>query len=235
MADRPVVLAIPSKGRLMEQVSDLFAKAKLEIRKNGHSRGYRGALEGIDGVEIAFLSASEIAEQLRLENVHLGITGEDLMREALENAETRIDFAKPLGIGRADVVAAVPDCWIDVTRMSDLEDIAGIFHRAHGRRLRVATKYMNLTRRYFAQKGVSGYRIVESLGATEGTPAAGSAEMIVDITSSGATLKANHLRVLEDGVMLRSQAVLFALRDGRRKPLKRVLKAILERFDAAGI
>jgi len=235
MTEHTVVLAIPSKGRLMEQVQDLFASAGLEIRKNGHSRGYRGTLDGIAGVEIAFLSATEIAEQLRLGLVDLGITGEDLMHEAMEDAERRIEFAKPLGIGKADVVTAVPDCWIDVTRMSDLEDVAGIFHRAHGRRLRVATKYMNLTRRYFALNGISGYRIVESLGATEGTPAAGTSEMIVDITSTGATLKANHLRVLEDGVILQSQAVLFALRDGRGKALEAALAAILERFGAAGV
>jgi len=232
MAERPLVFAVPSKGRLMEQTHELFAGVGLAIRKDGDSRGYRGSLEGVDGVEIAFLSASEIADQLRLGHVDLGVTGEDLIHEAMGDAEARLDVVRALGIGKADVVAAVPDCWIDVTRMSDLDDVAGIFHREHGRRLRVATKYTNLTRRFFARSGVSGYRIVESLGATEGTPAAGTAEMIVDITSTGATLKANYLRVLDDGVILRSQAVLVALREAEGEALDRVVSAIRARFEA---
>jgi ATP phosphoribosyltransferase len=138
------------------------------------------------------------------------VTGEDLIRETLPDVETSVEFLKPLGFGRADVVVAVPDCWIDVARMADLEDVAAQFARAHGRRLRVATKYLNLTRRFFAKAGVAGYRIVESVGATEGTPAAGTSELIVDITSTGTTLKANHLKVLEDGLILKSQAHLFA-------------------------
>ena len=123
-----------------------------------------------------------------------------------------VEFLAPLGFGRADVVVAVPDCWIDVVRMADLEDVAAQFARVHGRRLRVATKYLNLTRRFFASAGVAGYRIVESVGATEGTPAAGTAELIVDITTTGTTLAANHLKVLEDGLILQSQAHLFAAR-----------------------
>ena len=117
---------------------------------------------------------------------------------------------RPLGFGRADVVVAVPDCWLDVRRMADLEEMSLAYRRVHGHRVRVATKYMNLTRRFFSQKGVTGYRIVESLGATEGTPAAGLAELIVDITTTGATLKANGLRVLDDGLILNSQANLIA-------------------------
>ena len=128
-------------------------------------------LDGVEGVEVAFLSASEIAEQLRLGLVHFGVTGEDLIRENIPDADAKLDFVRPLGFGYADVVVAVPDCWIDVNRMSDLEDVAAIFHRVHERRLRVATKYVNLTRRFFAEKGVSAYRIVESLSATEGAPA----------------------------------------------------------------
>lgn len=212
MRGENVILAVPSKGRLMEPTRALFAEGGLEIRKNGSSRGYRGTLDGIDGVEVAFLSASEIAEQLRLGHVHFGVTGEDLIRESIAEPETELEFIQPLGFGHADVVVAVPDCWIDVNRMSDLQDAAAIFHHVHERRLRVATKYVNMTRRFFDGKGVSAYRIVESLGATEGAPTAGSAEIIVDITSTGATLTANHLRVLEDGIMLRSQATLFASR-----------------------
>ncbi|MGD9866588.1 MAG: ATP phosphoribosyltransferase, partial [Hyphomicrobiales bacterium] len=197
-----LILAVPSKGRLMEMTAKMFADAGLDIRKTGHERGYRGEIAGLDGAGIAFLSSSEIAQQLRSGRVHMGITGEDLVRETINDADAKVEFLRALGFGHADVVAAVPECWIDVQRMSDLEEAGAIFHREHGRRLRVATKYPNLTRRHFAANGVAGYRIVESLGATEGTPAAGTAEMIVDITTTGTTLKANHLKVLEDGVIL---------------------------------
>ena len=205
-------IAVPSKGRLKDQVTDLFDRAGAPLRKMGHERGYRGALDGIGGVEVEFASAAEIVHLLRTGRVHLGITGEDLIRETLTDVDRAVEFLVPLGIGRADVVVAVPDCWIDVASMADLEDVAAQFARAHGRRLRVATKYMNLTRRFFAEHGVAGYRIVESAGATEATPASGTAELIVDITTTGTTLRANHLKVLDDGLILKSQSHLFAAR-----------------------
>jgi len=132
------------------------------------------------------------------------------LRETIADCDERITFLRRCGFGRADVVVAVPAAWIDVRRMSDLEEMAIGFRRVHGRRMRVATKYMNLTRRFFAQKGVTDYRIVESLGATEGAPAALLAELIVDITTTGATLHANGLKVLEDGIILKSQASLVS-------------------------
>ncbi|MGA7546162.1 MAG: ATP phosphoribosyltransferase [Methyloceanibacter sp.] len=212
MAALKLSLAVPSKGRLQDQAAELFARAGLTLRKVGHERGYRGALESLDGVEIVYLSSAEVVNQLKAGRVQLGITGEDLIRETLPDVDAAVDFLAPLGFGRADVVVAIPDCWIDVAGMEDLEDVAAQFARAHGRRLRVATKYMNLTRRFFAAHGVASYRIVESVGATEGTPAAGTAELIVDITTTGTTLRANHLKVLEDGLILRSQAHLMASR-----------------------
>lgn len=205
-----LVLAVPSKGRLMDQTADLFEKADLKLRKVGSERGYRGEIADRDDVEVMFVSASEITALLKSGRVHLGVTGEDLVRETITDADRRVSLLVPLGIGRADVVVAVPAAWIDVRRMADLEAAALLFQRTHGRRLRLATKYMNLTRRFFAAKGVTGYRIVESLGATEGTPAAGAAELIVDITTTGTTLKANGLKVVDDGVILKSQAHLVA-------------------------
>ena len=213
-----LTIAVPSKGRLKDQAADLFERAGMALRKKGHERGYRGALAGIDGVEVVFVSAAEIVHQLRSGRVHLGLTGEDLIRETLADVDGTVEFLAPLGFGRADVVVAVPDCWIDVDLMADLEDVAAQFARAHGRRLRVATKYMTLTRRFFATHGVAGYRIVESVGATEATPAAGTAELIVDITTTGTTLRANHLKVLEDGLILKSQAHLLASRARRGTP-----------------
>ena len=204
-----LVWALPSKGRLMEQCNAALAKAGLKVVRSGPARGYKGEIDGLPGVEINFVSSSEIAQLLKSGAAHLGITGEDLIRETMEDADARVRFVRPLGFGRADVVVAVPDCWLDVRRMADLEEMSLAYRRVHGQRVRVATKYMNLTRRFFS-KGVTGYRIVESLGATEGTPAAGLAELIVDITTTGATLKANGLRTLDDGLILRSEAYLIA-------------------------
>lgn len=214
MESSSFIIAVPSKGRLKEKAADLFERAGMALRAKGHERGYRGQLEGLDDVEVEYTSASEIVHQLKAGRVHLGITGEDLVRETLADVDAKVEFLTPLGFGHADVVVAVPDCWLDVSRMADLEDVAAQFSRAHGRRLRVATKYLNLTRRFFAANGVAGYRIVESAGATEATPASGTAELIVDITSTGATLKANHLKILEDGLILQSQVHLLAARDG---------------------
>ncbi len=207
-----LTIAVPSKGRLKDQVAELLERAGAPLRKTGHERLYRGALAGLDGVEVEFASAADIVHLLKAGRAHLGITGEDLVRETLADVDGAVEFLVPLGIGRADVVVAVPDCWIDVARMADLEDVAAQFARTHGRRLRVATKYMNLTRRFFAEHGVAGYRIVESAGATEATPASGTAELIVDITTTGTTLRANHLKVLDDGLILRSQSHLIAAR-----------------------
>src|SRR5262245_36635400 len=222
-----LVLAVPSKGRLMEQTSDYFARAGLELRKTGNERGYRGEIAGLDGVEVAFISSSEIAWHLKTGRAHLGVTGEDIVREQMSDADERVEFMAKLGFGNADVVVAVPQGWIDVQRMADLEEIAPSFRRAHGRWFRVATKYLNLTRRFFAANGVNDYRIVESLGATEGTPAAGTAELIVDITTTGATLAANGLRILEDGVILRSEANLIASNAAPWSPATKAAKRAL--------
>ena len=213
---KKLILGIPSKGRLMEQAQDLLVKAGYEIKRIGSERGYRGRLIGLEDIEVAFLSAADIATGLKSGAVDLGITGEDLLRETIAPDNPVADVVLRLDFGPADVVVAVPDFWLDVAQMSDLDEVAAQFYSVHGRRLRVATKYFNLTRRFFAAKGVTGYRIVESLGATEGAPAAGSAELIVDITTSGATLKANHLKILDDGLILSSCAILAA----RRLPAK---------------
>jgi ATP phosphoribosyltransferase len=208
-----LVLALPSKGRLMEQCNAALARAGLVVtRSSGAPRGYKAEIEGLPGVEVNLVSSAEIAQFLKSGAAHLGVTGEDLIRETMADADQRVRFLAPLGFGFADVVVAVPACWLDVRRMADLEQMSVAFRRLHGRRVRVATKFMNLTRRFFAQTGITGYRIVESLGATEGTPAAGLAELIVDITTTGATLKANGLKVLDDGVILKSQANLMASR-----------------------
>jgi ATP phosphoribosyltransferase len=209
----PFVLAVPSKGRLQENAEAFFARAGLSLSKQGGARDYRGTITGLDHVEIAYLSASEIASQLARGAVHLGVTGEDLVRESIADADSRVLLIDTLGFGSANVVVAVPQAWIDVRTMADLDDVAAGFREQHNRRMRVATKYINLTRGFFSTHGVVDYRIVESAGATEGAPATGAAELIVDITTTGATLAANGLKVLDDGVILRSQANLVASKE----------------------
>ena len=205
-----LTLAVPSKGRLQEQVNDYFADAGATLKQAAGARGYRATLAGLPDIEVMLLSASEIASSLISGDVHLGVTGEDLLREQAPELAGRIHLIKSLGFGFANVVVAVPQYWIDVSTMADLDDVCAAFAAKHRRRLRIATKYLQLTRGFFAHMGISDYRIVESAGATEGAPAAGTAEAIVDITTTGATLAANGLKILEDGTILESQAQLAA-------------------------
>jgi ATP phosphoribosyltransferase len=229
----PFVLAVPSKGRLQENAEAFFTHAGLSLAKPRGARDYRGTMMGYDNVEIAYLSASEIAGQLASGAVHLGVTGEDLVRENITNADKRVLLIEQLGFGSANVVVAVPAAWIDVRTMADLDDVTTGFREQHNRRMRVATKYINLTRNFFAAHDVVDYRIVESAGATEGAPATGTAEMIVDITTTGATLAANGLKVLDDGVILKSQANLVASRDADWSPdARETARVILDHIAA---
>lgn len=205
-----LTLAIPSKGRLKEQVEAWLADCGLGLAMTGGDRGYRARLRGVDGVQVRLLSAGDIAAALVSGEVHLGVTGEDLLREQGAEAAASALLLRPLGFGRADLVVAAPRSWLDVSTMADLEEVAHERLVRTGRRLRVATKYLVQTREFFARHGVADYRIVESGGATEGAPAAGAADIVVDITTTGATLQANDLKILDDGVILKSQAQLAA-------------------------
>jgi ATP phosphoribosyltransferase len=205
-----LTIAIPSKGRLKEACDAWFADAGLIIEQVAGARGYRACFAGLPGIDVMLLSAGEIASSLVEGDVHMGITGEDLLREAAPELETRLHLVCPMGFGFADVVVAVSQYWIDVSTMADLDDVCAAYAVRHRRRLRVATKYAQLTRGFFAHAGIMDYRIVPSSGATEGAPAAGTAEVIVDITTTGATLRDNGLKILDDGVILKSQAQLAA-------------------------
>ena len=228
-----LVLAVPAKGRLQENAEAFFARSGLTLIKPRGARDYRGAIAGLNGVEVAYLSASEITSQLAAGAVHLGITGEDLVREMIPDADSKVVLIEGLGFGFATVVVAVPQAWIDVRTMADLDDVGTSFRHTHGRKMRVATKYINLTRDFFSRHGIVDYRIVESSGATEGAPAAGSAELIVDITTSGATLAANGLKIVEDGIILRSQANLVAARGAHWGETEReTARVILDRVAA---
>ncbi|HEX2512410.1 MAG TPA: ATP phosphoribosyltransferase, partial [Xanthobacteraceae bacterium] len=229
----PLVLAVPSKGRLQENAEAFFARAGLNLVKPRGAREYRGGIAGLENVEVAYLSAADITSQLAQGAAHLGITGEDLVREMIPDVEQRVVMLDGVGFGYANVVVAVPQAWIDVRGMVDLDDVATAFRARNDRKMRVATKYVNLTRGFFAEHGIVDYRIVESLGATEGAPASGAAELIVDITTTGATLAANALKVLEDGVILRSEANLVASANAPWSPAARAAaRAVLTRIAA---
>lgn len=223
-----VTLALPSKGRLKDKTLDILKKAGYQIVLPDNDRNYRAKIANHEDIDILFLSASEIARELGYGNVDLGVTGQDLIHETLAHPDTKVKVEVPLGFGFADVVVAVPAVWHDVSTMADLDDVAAEFRQRHGRRLRIATKFWRLTQQFFSQKhGIQVYRIVESLGATEGAPAAGSADMIVDITSTGDTLRANKLKILEDGVILKSQASLVsALRSREKTEVKAIMKQV---------
>lgn len=203
-------LAIPSKGRLKEQAEAFFAKAGFVIESLGGARGYFARIQSLPDVEVRLLSASEIASSVIAGDVHVGVSGEDLLREQAGDLDRVVHLLAPLGFGRADLVVAAPKSWLDVETMADVDDVAARMEASTGRKLRVATKYVRSTRRFFTAEGVGHYRIVESAGATEGAPAAGIAELVVDITTTGATLQSNGLKILRDGVILRSQAQLAA-------------------------
>lgn len=205
-------IGVPSKGRLMEQTFDWFGAHGLPMRLAGADREYSGAVDGVDGVEVVLLSPAEVPRELAAGRIHLGVTGTDLLREKLADWSSVVAEVAPLGFGQADLIIAVPAVWIDVDTLDDLDAAAGAFRAAHGHRLRIATKYHRLVRDFLTLHGVADYQLIESAGATEGTVKNGTAEAIADITSSGETLRANHLKVLSDAVILRSEAMLLRSR-----------------------
>ena len=204
-----ITLALPSKGRLKEQCEAWLVARGLSINQNGGERGYSGSLASMPDVVVRYASPSEIGKALLTGDIHAGVTGEDIVREAAADVDARLSIDARLGFGHADVVIAVPNGWIDVETIEDLAHVASDIRRKSGRRFRIATKFPRLTNAFMTANHVLDYRIVDSAGATEGAPAAGSAEAIVDITTSGATLTANALKVLDDGVILRSESCLM--------------------------
>ncbi|MEQ6250062.1 ATP phosphoribosyltransferase [Sulfitobacter sp. HNIBRBA3233] len=209
-------LGVPSKGRLMEKTFQWFAARGITLTRTGSDREYAGAVEGIDGVALVLLSAGEIPRELAAGRIHLGVTGTDLVHEKLALWDRLVEPVAPLGFGQADLIIAVPQAWIDVDTLHDLDAAAAAFRAEHGHPLRIATKYHRLVREFLRHSGVADYALVDSQGATEGTVANETAEAIADITSTGETLRANHLKILGDGLILRSEATLW---QSRRAPL----------------
>ena len=222
-------LGVPSKGRLMDKTFEWFGKRGLTLRKSGSDREYAGVVEGIDGVELVLLSAAEIPRELVAGRIHLGVTGSDLVREKVAVWDSRLRVLAQMGFGGADLIIAVPDGWVDVETLDDLDAVAAAFRAEHGFRLRIATKYHRLVREYLRDHGVADYQLVDSQGATEGTVKNETAEAIADITSTGETLRANGLRILDAPVIHASQATLFR---GSRAGWTEAQRVILKDLEA---
>lgn len=205
-------IGVPSKGRLMQDTFDWFGARGVVMRRSGADREYSGVIEGALGAVPVLLSAGEVPRELAAGRIHLGVTGSDLVTEELGPAASEVMELARLGFGQADLILAVPSVWVDVDTVDDLDAVAAGFRAVHGFRLRIATKYHRLVRDFLQAQGVADYQLVDSQGATEGTVKNGTAEAIADITSSGETLRANHLRVLSDGLIHASEAVLWASR-----------------------
>ncbi|MCW8844118.1 MAG: ATP phosphoribosyltransferase [Rhodobacteraceae bacterium] len=227
-----IKLGVPSKGRLMEKTFDWFGARGVTLARTGSEREYAGAVEGVEGVELVLLSAGEIPRELAAGRIHFGVTGTDLVREKLGLWEQQVEEIAPLGFGQADLIIAVPKIWADVDTLDDLDAVAAAFRADHGFRLRIATKYHRLVREFLRDNGVADYQLVDSQGATEGTVKNLTAEAVADITSTGDTLRANHLKILADGLILRSQATLWRSRkaavDGAQKAALEALTRKLE-------
>ncbi|MCA3441338.1 MAG: ATP phosphoribosyltransferase [Rhodobacter sp.] len=220
-------IGVPSKGRLMDKTFAWFGARGLTMRQSGSEREYSGSIGGLDGAELVLLSASEIPRELSAGRIHLGVTGSDLVRDRLADWDMQVAELARMGFGQADLIIAVPAAWIDVDTLDDLDAVAAAFRAVHGHRLRIATKYHRLVRDFLAGQGVADYQLVDSLGATEGTVKNLTAEAIADITSTGETLRANHLKTLSDGLVHRSEATLYAARAADWTPAARAALADL--------
>lgn len=209
-----LVIALPSKGRLQEQCVAFLGGCGFEVRRVGNGREYVSSLVGLDDAEIIYLRPEEIPSRVEHGDAHAGITGEDLYREYGEGPPASFLLMPKLGFGGARLVVAVPQSWVDVSTMNDLDEAAMMFHQRHGRSLRVATKFSRLARAFFSENGIVEYSLVESSGATEGAPAAGVADFVVDLTSTGTTLAENHLKEIAGGTVLQTEACLIAASRG---------------------
>ena len=204
-----ITIGLPSKGRLKDRSISFFGKRGLQILQNKKERNYFGTIKNKPHIKIIFLHAKEIIQRLGDGTLDIGISGLDLLNESDKNLRRKINIKRKLEFGNANLVIAVPDAWIDVQTIADLEEISFDIRAKKNKRLRVATKYPNLTNDFLISKGVTQYKIIRSLGATETYPFIGSSEIITDITSTGKTLADNNLRVLKDGLILSSTACLF--------------------------
>ena len=227
MMNNLINIGIPSKGRLRKDVLKIFYKKKLKLISERGERDLIGSIKNKSNIKILYLHAREILERLADGSLDIGFSGFDLFKESAINVQNKINIVSKLNFGNADLVVAIPDPWIDVQTVADLEEIAFEFKDKKKKRLRVATKYPNLTREFLFSKGVTQFKLVDSLGATEAYPFTGSSEIITDITSTGETLKANNLRILKDGEILKSEACMMVSKSSIKKiNLKKIIKLL---------
>ena len=222
-------IGIPSKGRLRKDVLNIFKKNKLNLISERGERDLLGSIKQKKNVKILYLHAREIIERLGDGSLDLGFSGFDLLQESEINIQKKINVIKNYDFGKATLVVAIPDPWIDVQTIADLEEIAFEFRDKKKKRLRVATKYPNLTREFLFSKGVTQFKLVDSLGATEAYPFIGSSEIITDITSTGETLKANNLRILKDGEILKSEACMMISKSSSKNKSLQSLARLLSK------
>jgi ATP phosphoribosyltransferase len=204
-----ITIGLPSKGRLKDKAVTFFDNKDLKVLQSDKERNYFATIENKPDIKIIYLHAKEIIQRLGDGTLDIGISGLDLLAESEKNLQDKINIKQKLDFGGANLVVAVPDDWIDVQTIADLEEVAFDIRSKRNTRLRVATKYPNLTNNFLISKGVTQYKLISSLGATETYPFIGSSEIITDITSTGKTLEDNNLRVLKDGLILKSTACLF--------------------------
>ena len=220
-----IKIGIPSKGRLRKDILNIFKKKRLKLISERGERDLLGSIREFKNIKIIYLHAREIIERLGDGSLDLGFSGYDLLKESEINIQKKIYVNKKYEFGKSNLVIAVPDIWIDVQTIADLEEVAFEFKDKKKKKLRVATKYPNLTKEFLFSKGVTQFKIVNSLGATEIYPFTGSSEIITDITSSGETLRANNLRILKDGQILKSSACLFISKSSyKKKKLNKIIK-----------
>ena len=212
-----ITIGLPSKGRLKEKAVTFFNNKGLKVLQGNKERNYFAKIENKSNLKIIYLHAKEIIQRLGDGTLDIGISGLDLLNESEKNLQDKISIKKNLDFGNANLVVAVPEDWIDVQTVADLEEVAFDIRSKRNTRLRVATKYPNLTTNFMFERGVTQFKIVKSLGATEIYPFTGSSEIITDITSTGETLRANNLRILKDGVILKSQACLMISQKSQKK------------------
>ena len=212
-----ITIGLPSKGRLKDKSVNYLKERGLKILKSFKERNYFAKIENKPNFSVIFLHAKEIIQRLGDGTLDVGISGLDLLKESEKNLQSKINVEKKLNFGEADLVLAIPDNWIDVQTVADLEEVAFDIRSKRNRRLRVATKYPNLTKNFLFSKGVTQFKLVTSLGATETYPFIGSSEIISDITSTGKTIRDNELRVLKDGIILNSTACLLYSKKLKKK------------------
>jgi ATP phosphoribosyltransferase len=203
----PIRLAIPSKGHLYEGIIDLLKTAGYKVRR-ASDRQYEATIVGHPRFHVVFMRPTDIVIQVREGRCHLGVTGMDVYAEQSVEASDAIVIVPDLGYGGCRLAVAVPESWIDVNHVMDLVDLTTEFKHA-GRTFRVSTKYPALVRQHFRKLGIYYYQLIHSDGALELHPSLGIADIIVDLTSSGTTLKDNRLREVEGGTVLDSAACLI--------------------------